>query len=91
VKNQLFIPLTPALSRPGRGGFQEVFDLLIMVPAADPYVLPSFFPKINHSSIALSISADRKVSGGVQKLYFCMGQPGDAAVQKYSFCTPGQP
>jgi hypothetical protein len=28
LKNQPFIPLTPALSRPGRGGFQEVFDLL---------------------------------------------------------------
>jgi hypothetical protein len=38
-----------------------------------------------------SPSADRKVSGGVQKMYFCTGQPGDAAVQKYSFCTPGQP
>jgi hypothetical protein len=38
-----------------------------------------------------ALSADRKVSGGAQKLHFCMGQPGDAAVQKYSFCTPGQP
>jgi hypothetical protein len=38
-----------------------------------------------------AVSVDRKVSGGVQKLYFCMGQSGDAAVQKYSFCTPGQP
>jgi hypothetical protein len=24
----------------------------------------------------------KTVSGGVQKLHFCMGQPGDAAVQK---------
>jgi hypothetical protein len=47
-----------------------------------------------HKSSPRSIqkySVDRKVSGGVQKLYFCMGQPGDAAVQKYSFRTPGQP
>jgi hypothetical protein len=31
VKNQPFIPLTPALSRPGRGGIQEIFDLLIII------------------------------------------------------------
>jgi hypothetical protein len=32
-----------------------------------------------------------KISGGVQKLYFCMGPPEVAAVQKYNFCTPEQP
>ncbi len=36
-------------------------------------------------------SAARKVPGGVQKLYFCMEWTETATVQKYNFCTPGQP
>ncbi len=50
---------------------------------------PVFTTRQNKIDKALSV--DRKVSGGVQKLHFCMGQPRDAAVQKYNFCTPGQP
>ncbi len=44
--------------------------------------------KICHSPF--TDSAARKVPGGVQKLYFCTGQQGDAAMQKCNFCTPGQ-
>ncbi len=54
-------------------------------------ILCKKIPRKAEKIIRYGFSVDRKVSGGVQKLHFCMGQPGDAAVQKYSFRTPGQP
>ncbi len=49
------------------------------------------FPSTAFSGIArILFSAEGNLSGGVQKMYFCMGKPGAAALQKYSFCAPGQ-
>jgi hypothetical protein len=53
VKNQPFIPLIPALSRPGRGGIQEIFDPLSI-----------FVQKVGLKTIALF---HLKLQGGLAK------------------------